>query len=204
MITAILLTLLGSAAAAGSAMTIATAISMISTATVTMLAAISAFITAYWLFIYPFFALVLYGMFKRCFPKIAAFIDGCVAKLFDWLANKIPFIVKELAHGLHFLLGTVIAIHSYYTKKDANTVVKKQEVYVDLGNDTVQTKVQEETIDYDDLPANIRQEWIQNQAKYGNTTDIDEKDTIKAAVAVKAREQNIQDKELLELIQTER
>ncbi|MDR3108433.1 MAG: hypothetical protein LBU65_01925 [Planctomycetaceae bacterium] len=203
MITAILLGLLGLGAVAGNALAMAYAISQISTATVVMLAAISAFISAYWFFIYPFFAMVLYGMFKLCFPQLAKIIDGCFAHLLDWLANKaIPFVVKELVRGLRFFLDTVIAIHTYYTKKDANTVVEKQEVYVDLGNGNAKYKVEEKEVAYDDLPPHIRQEWMWNQEKYGDTTDINEKDTIKAAVAVKAREQNIDDKELLDLTLT--
>lgn len=150
-------------------------------------ALITWFVTTYWYILLG--VLLLWAI-----PKVLEILRGVgidfsrAEPLIQWIDGKQKVAEDYLMDALDMLKKGVRRMGSTFVKKDANTVIKKHELIVDLGNDQGALIKGEENIRWDDVPENIRAELIKHKL---DSFSVNDYDVIDQKVKQRAEEENM-------------
>lgn len=150
----------------------------------------------FWERIHAFLLKNVVPWFQKTFGDIGASI---LKQLLSFIGQTIRLTRQQIRTGWHWFQSKFLGINSEYVRNNPNEYVCKTTTYVNNENGKVSKIVETEIMDWDSVPAEVRETFIASNPS--EPIELDDKKVIETMFKNQAKKQeNLSDEEFLEIL----
>lgn len=150
----------------------------------------------FWNYIVDFFQRVIIPWFRGIFGDIAANI---LASFVSFCDRFISWTRKQIKHIWKWFQVRVLGMKTDYVKVSSTQVEGTTTTYVSAEDGKIIKSVKTEQLDWEDVPANIREHYILNNS---NSFAVDDKNVLEGQFIEQIKKnENMSDREVAELLE---
>lgn len=164
--------------------------------TYTILIGLGAALVYFWNYIVDFFQTVIIPWFRNVFGDIPANILASIVKFCD---KVISWTRRQIKHAWKWFQTKVLGMKTEYTKVSSSEVKGKTTTYVQGEDGKVIRTIKTEQLDWDDVPDNVREQYIANNR---NSFTVDDKNVLEGKFVENVKQsENMSDQQVAELLE---
>ena len=153
-------------------------------------------IVYFWNYIVDFFQNVIIPWFRKVFGDIAANILASIVSFCD---KGISWTRQQIKRAWKWFRERVLGMKSDYVKVSSNQVERTTTTYTSTQDGKVIRTVRTEPLDWEDVPDNIRDQYIANNS---NSFTVDDKNVLEGQFVEQVKNsENMSDQEVAELLE---